>query len=92
MGGWETESTPVFYEEADTTQFHAIVWRTRVFFDIKDCLDSYIDLTRTQRETGIDEGIGVEILWSELRVLYPDHTTLQLDKWIGDDIPFVGQF
>jgi hypothetical protein len=92
MGGWETESTPVFYEEADTAQFHAIIWRTRVFFTEAECIDAYLDLVRTQRETGIDEKIGVEFLWSELRILYPDHTTIQKDKWIGDDVPFYGQF
>jgi hypothetical protein len=87
QGGWESESTPVFYEEADTAQFHVIIWRTKVRATIQGAMESYLELLRLELGTGEDEHKGIAILWCELVALYPDHVHVRLDKWIGDDFP-----
>ena len=86
-GGWESDSTPVFYEEADTKQYHVIIWRTKVFNTIEQCINAYLDLIHLEKETGVSLERGIEILWSELMTLYPDHIHVRLHKWIGDDYP-----
>ena len=91
MGGWATlgDYKQVF-EDADETQYHLILWRTKTFWTIQEALDAFLDLTRVQLEQGLETEIGVEILWSELRIRYPDHTTLGLDRWEGNKVPYYG--
>ena len=87
QGGWESFSTPVFYEEADTAQYHVIIWRTKVRPSIQLAMESFLELLNIEAGTGKDEQRVFEILWCELVALYPDHVHVRLDKWIGDGFP-----